>query len=166
MGRTCGAASRWTAIVGAFLLTMTACSGSPDGAPEKDAPAAPNADTATTTPDALLSPGDQPTFTRLDDVAFSVVAGVSPEGCVTVTLEDGREMLLYAPYGSRVSATSPRIRLTGGYAGFDAGDTVEVSGWVSEVWKAAGPSAPADWRRCVGGRREHKPMLVVAALDG
>jgi hypothetical protein len=113
----------------------------------------------------LLSPGNEDTFTRLDDVAFSVVAGVSPEGCVSVTLEDGREMLLYAPYGSRLSATSPRIRLTGGYAGFEVGDTVEVSGWVKEVWKAAGASAPADWRRCVGGRGDHEPMLVVAAID-
>lgn len=49
----------------------------------------------------------------MDDAVYVVVAGVRPEGCVSVTLGDGREMLLLAPYGSRVSQESPRVRLTG-----------------------------------------------------
>ena len=75
-------------------------------------------------------------------------------------------MLLFAPYGSRVSQETPRIRLTGGYDSFDVGASVELSGWVKDVWKATGPSAPAEWRRCVGGRGDHETMLVVGTNDG
>ena len=116
-------------------------------------------------PQALLAPGDAPTFEKFDDAPYSAVAGVSPEGCVSVTLEDGRTLLLFAPYGSRLSSESPRIRLAGGYDSFDVGDSVELSGWVHDVWKAVGTSAPAEWRRCVGGRGDHEPMLVVATND-
>ena len=117
-------------------------------------------------PHALLAPGDAPTVEKFDDARYQVTAGVSPEGCVSVTLEDGRTLLLFAPYGSRLSADSPRIRLTGGYDSFDVGDSVELSGWVDDVWKAVGTTAPTDWRRCVGGRGDHEPMLVVATNDG
>lgn len=41
-------------------------------------------------PQALLAPGEAPTIEKFDDVRYAVTAGVSPEGCVSVTLEDGR----------------------------------------------------------------------------
>lgn len=116
-------------------------------------------------PHALLAPGEAPTFEKFDDVRFDVTAGVSPEGCVSVTLEDGRTLLLFAPYGSRLATGSPRIRLAGGYDAFDVWDPVELSGWVHDVWRPVGTGAPAEWRRCVGGRRDHEPMLVVATND-
>ena len=81
------------------------------------------------------------------------------------TWADGRTLLLLAPYGSHLSSDSPHIRLAGGYGPFDAGDSVELSGWVDDVWKAVGTSAPTEWRRCVGGRGDHEVMLVVATND-
>ena len=47
-------------------------------------------------PQAILAPGDAPTIEKFDDVRYDVTAGVSPEGCVSVTLEDGRTLLLLA----------------------------------------------------------------------
>lgn len=114
---------------------------------------------------ALLAPGDASTVEKFDDVRYNVTAGVSPDGCVSVTLEDGRTLLLFAPYGSRLTTGSPRIRLSGGYDAFDVGESVELSGWVHAVWKSVGTGAPTEWRRCVGGRGDHEPMLVVATND-
>ena len=114
-----------------------------------------------------MAHGDEYTFERLDDAVFEVTVSATPAGCIAVRLADGREMLLYAPYGSSVGEESPRVRLAEeyGYPAFDVGNSVELHGWVREVWRAAGVSAPHDWRQCVGGRREHQPMLVIGTND-
>ncbi|GAA5116290.1 hypothetical protein GCM10023339_24610 [Alloalcanivorax gelatiniphagus] len=161
---TRGAAIRAAAGAGVMLAALCGCSGTADSArnASQQGPQATPANSEMDQPRALLAPGNPPTFEKFDDVRYNVTAGVSPEGCVSVTLEDGRTLLLFAPYGSRLSGESPRIRLTGGYDSFDVGDSVELSGWVQDVWKAVGASAPAEWRQCVGGRGDHEPMLVVA----
>lgn len=168
LGCVSGAEIRAAAVAGVLLAAMSGCSG--DAEPARNA--SDSGQQATTPPNsemdqpqALLAPGDAPTIEKFDDARYNVTAAVSPEGCVSVTLEDGRTLLLFAPYGSRLSAESPRIRLTGGYDSFDVGDSVELSGWVQDMWKAVGASAPTDWRRCVGGRSDHEPMLVVATND-
>lgn len=165
---TFGAEVRGAAFAGVLLAALCGCTNTaqptanaPDSA-QQTRPGSGGPDR----PQALLTPGDAPTIEKLDDSRYKVTAEVSPEGCVSVTLEDGRSLLLFAPYGSHLSADSPRIRLTGGYDSFDVGDSVELSGWVDDVWKAVGTSAPTEWRRCVGGRGDHEPMLVVATNDG
>ena len=165
-----GTRSAWIALAAATLFATCGCSSVARPGSESfqreatsDVPA-----TAKTlvpgTPLALLSHGDQYTLERLGDAAYEVIVRTTPEGCVSVTLADGREMLLYAPSGSRVSEGAPRIRLADeyGYTAFDVGDSVELRGWVKDVWKAAGASAPRDWRQCVGERGDHEPMLVIA----
>ncbi|WP_224278383.1 hypothetical protein [Nocardioides lacusdianchii] len=165
---TCGAEIHAAAVAGVLLAAMSGCSSTAEparNASDNRQQAATPANSALDQPQALLAPGDAPSFEKFDDARYNVTAGVSPEGCVTVTLEDGRTLLLFAPYGSRLSAESPRIRLTGDYDSFDVGDSVALSGWVQDVWKAVGMSAPTEWRRCVGGRGDHEPMLVVATND-
>lgn len=150
-----------------LLAALSGCSGSAESdrsASESGKQATP-ANSEMDEPQALLAPGDAPTIEKFDDVRYDVTAGVSPEGCVSVTLEDGRTLLLFAPYGSRLATGAPRIRLAGGYDSLDVGDSVELSGWVHDVWKSVGKSAPTEWRRCVGGRGDHEPMLVVATND-
>ena len=164
---TRGAEIRAAAVAGVLLAAMSGCSGTTgsDRSTSQSGQLATPASSEVEEPQALLAPGDAPTFEKFDDVRYGVTVGVSPEGCVSVTLEDGRTLLLLAPYGSRLATGAPRIRLAGGYDSFDVGDTVELSGWVDDIWKAVGMSAPAEWRRCVGGRGDHEPMLVVATND-
>lgn len=161
------------AVAAAVFSAVCGCSSAYESGNE-DSPseAAPDAgDVGTSaapgTPLALLTHGDEYTFERLDDAAYEVSVNTTSAGCISVTLTDGREMLLYAPFGSHVSKDSPRVRLAGeyGYPAFDVGSYVELRGWVKEIWKAAGASAPRDWRQCVGGRRDHQPMLVIATND-
>ncbi len=164
---TRGAEIRAATVAGVLLAALSGCSGTAesDRSSSESGQQATPANSATDEPQALLAPGDAPTFEKFDDVRYDVTVGVSPEGCVSVTLEDGRTLLLLAPYGSRLATGSPRIRLAGGYDFFDVGDSVELSGWVDDVWKAVGMSAPTEWRRCVGGRGDHEPMLVLATND-
>ncbi len=163
----CGAEIRAAAAAGVLLAALSGCSGTAESARDAsdNGQQATPANSEMDQPLALVAPGDAPTIEKFDDARFNVTAAVSPAGCVSVTLDDGRTVLLFAPYGSRLSAMSPRIRLAGGYDSFDVGDSVALSGWVNDVWKAAGASAPAEWRRCVGGRSDHERMLVVAAND-
>ncbi len=165
---TLGAEVPAAVFAGVLLAALCGCTGTAEptaNASDSAQPARP-ASGGPDRPQALLAPGAAPTLEKFDDSRYQVTAGVSPEGCVSVTLEDGRTVLLFAPYGSHLAADSPRIRLTGGYGSFDVGDSVELSGWVDEVWKAVGTSAPTEWRRCAGGRGDHEPMLVVATYAG
>jgi hypothetical protein len=109
---TCGAEVRAAALAGVLLAAMSGCSGTaePDRNASGNGQQATPANSEMDQPQALLAPGDAPTFERFDDAQYKAVAGVSPEGCVSVTLEDGRTLLLFAPYGSHLSAESPRIR--------------------------------------------------------
>ena len=165
---TLGAEVPAAAFAGVLLAALCGCTGpaEPTANASDRAQSARPARGGPDRPQALLAPGAAPSLEKFDDSRYQVTAGVSPEGCVSVTLEDGRTVLLFAPYGSHLSADSPRIRLTGGYDSFDVGDSIELSGWVDDVWKAVGTSAPTEWRRCIGGRGDHEPMLVVAVHAG
>jgi hypothetical protein len=150
----------WFAIV----LATSACGNSePDTEPSPPPKSSTSSESSGRDPGeddlALLSRGDSPSFASHDDYEQSGTLGVR-EGCVTLILDTGEEMLLFAPYKSTVEAEPPRIRLSDGDA-YDIGDEVRLIGQARDMWRASGPSAPAAWERCVGGRQDHEVMFVI-----
>ncbi len=91
-----GAEVRAAAVAGVLLAALSGCSGtagSDRSASESGKQATP-ANSERDEAQALLAPGDASTVEKFDDVRYNVTAGASPDGCVSVTLEDGRTLLL------------------------------------------------------------------------
>lgn len=151
----------WLSTCVALAAMVAGCSqsGNGGGAGPDDQPSTPASATGSGGADlVILTPGDAADFGSHDDYKQSGVLSTR-DGCVSIILDSGEEMLLFAPYGSEVQVEPPRIRI--GDDAYDVGDEVHLVGQAKDVWQAVGASKPPAWRQCVGGRNDHEVMFVV-----
>jgi len=106
----------------------------------------------------MLSAGSAPDFnTRGDYTQPGVLSTL--DDCVALVTDEGDELLLFAPFGSEVTAQSPRIQI--GDEEYDLGDEVELIGQAQDVFMPIGNAKPAAWEECVGDYADHTVMFVV-----